>query len=107
MSERSVEIVEVAPRDGLQNKSVLVATEAKVEFVRRLIDAGIRRMEVTSFVNPKRVPQMADAEALLEALPKRQDVTYIGLVMNRRGLERALAAGIDEINFVVCTTDLQ
>jgi hypothetical protein len=65
------------------------------------IDAGIRRLEVTSFVHPKRVPQMADAEEVIRGLPKRDDVTYIGLVLNRKGFERAQATGIHEIGMAV------
>jgi hydroxymethylglutaryl-CoA lyase len=105
VQERAVEIVEVGPRDGLQNEPSLLSTETKAELVNRLIAAGARRIEVASFVNPKRVPQMADAEALLALLPNRNDVSYIGLVLNRRGFERAHAAGISEINFVVVASD--
>lgn len=101
----AVEIVDVAPRDGLQSDAAMVSTATKVELIGRLVDAGVRRLEATSFVNPKRVPQMADAEALMAALPRSDDVTYIGLVMNRRGLDRALAAGVDEINAVVVCSD--
>lgn len=101
----AVEIVDVAPRDGLQADDVTVSTAAKVELIGRLVDAGVKRLEATSFVHPKRVPQMADAEALMEALPRYDDVTYIGLVMNRRGLDRALDAGVDEINAVVVCSD--
>jgi hydroxymethylglutaryl-CoA lyase len=100
-----VEIVDVAPRDGLQSQPTLLDTATKLELIRRLADAGIRRMEVVSFVNPKRVPQMADAEAVVAGLPRRGDVTYIGLVLNVRGVERAVATGIDEINCVVVATD--
>ncbi|MBI1732976.1 MAG: hydroxymethylglutaryl-CoA lyase [Gammaproteobacteria bacterium] len=100
-----VQIVEVAPRDGLQSQPTLLDTPTKLELIRRLVDAGIRRMEVVSFVNPKRVPQMADAEAVVAGLPRRQGVTYVGLVLNVRGVERAVAAGIDEINCVVVVTD--
>ncbi|TNC22068.1 MULTISPECIES: hydroxymethylglutaryl-CoA lyase [Amycolatopsis] len=101
----NVQIVEVAPRDGLQNESIILSTEAKVELVERAVRGGARRIEVTSFVNPKRVPQMADADALMAALPRHEGVTYAGLVMTQRGLERALAAGVDEINAVVVATD--
>jgi hydroxymethylglutaryl-CoA lyase len=100
-----VEIVEVAPRDGLQSEDVILDADTKVELIRRAVDAGIRRVEVCSFVNPARVPQMADAERVLAALPARDDVTYIGLVLNRRGFERAAAADIREINVVAVTTD--
>ena len=86
-----IEIVEVGPRDGLQNEKVQFSTENKVALIERLIAAGARRIEAVSFVNPKRVPQMADAEAVMAAVPRRADVKYIGLVMNARGFERALA----------------
>ena len=85
----AVEIVEVGPRDGLQSEPDVLPTAAKVELVRRLVDAGVRRVEVASFVNPKRVPQMADAEAVLAALPARPGVQYVGLVLNRKGFDRA------------------
>ena len=101
----AVEIVDVAARDGLQSDAVMVSTAAKVELIGRLVDAGVKRLEAVSFVNPKRVPQMADAEAVMAALPRSDDVIYIGLVMNRRGLDRALAAGVDEINAVVVCSD--
>lgn len=100
-----IEIIDVAPRDGLQSQPKLLDTNTKVEFIKRLIDAGVRRMEVVSFVNPKRVPQMADADELLKLLPRREDVTYIGLVLNMRGFERAVNNEIDEINCVVVATD--
>jgi len=101
----AVEIVDVAARDGLQSDPTAVSTAGKVELIARLVGAGVRRLEAASFVNPKRVPQMADAEAVMAALPRSDDVTYIGLVMNRRGLDRALAAGVDEINAVVVCSD--
>jgi len=100
-----VTIVDVSPRDGLQNEATLLSTETKVALIERLIAAGVRRIEVTSFVHPKRVPQMADAEAVMAAVPRRDDVAYIGLVLNRRGLERALAAEVDEVNAVVVASD--
>jgi hydroxymethylglutaryl-CoA lyase len=100
-----VEIIEVGPRDGLQNESVLVSTEDKVALIERSIAAGLRRIEATSFVHPGRVPQMADAEAVMAAVPRRADVSYIGLVLNRRGFDRALAAGVDEVNCVVVASE--
>ena len=101
-----VGIVEVGPRDGLQNEAALLDTETKVELVNRLVDAGSRRIEIASFVHPDRVPQMADAEAVVVELGPSQDgVSYIGLVLNRRGLERALATSVDEVNFVVGASD--
>lgn len=100
-----VEIVEVGPRDGLQSQPRVLDTATKLDLITRLIGAGIRRMEVVSFVDPKRVPQMADAEALVRGLPRRDDVAYIGLVLNRKGLERAQQSGIDEVNCVVTASD--
>ena len=102
----AIEMVEVAPRDGLQNEPQLIATADKIGLIERAIMAGARRIEVASFVNPRAVPQMADAEAVCAGLPVRADVTYIGLVMNRRGAERALATGrIDQLGAVAVTTD--
>lgn len=101
-----IEMVEVAPRDGMQNVAETVPTAAKLGLIARAIAAGARRIEVTSFVNPRAVPQMADAEAVCAQLPERDDVTYIGLVMNLRGAERALATGrIDQLGAVCVATD--
>lgn len=102
---RTIEIVEVGPRDGLQSEPGVMPTAAKIEFIERLIDAGLRRLEVTSFVNPKKVPQMADAEQVLAGLNKRADVRYVGLVLNRKGFERAVAAGCNEIGMAVVASD--
>ncbi|MEA2002350.1 MAG: hydroxymethylglutaryl-CoA lyase [Actinomycetota bacterium] len=96
-----IEIVEVGARDGLQNEDELVTTDDKVDLVGRVVAAGVRRVEVASFVHPKLVPQMADAEAVVGALPIDSRASYIGLVLNRRGLDRALSTGIQEVNFVV------
>lgn len=102
----SVEMVEVSPRDGLQNEKGLISTADKLVLIDKAIAAGVRRIEVTSFVNPRAVPQMADAEAVCAGLPQRTDVTFIGLVMNRRGADRALATGrIDQLGAVAVTTD--
>ncbi|WP_299057359.1 hydroxymethylglutaryl-CoA lyase [uncultured Nocardioides sp.] len=104
-SATRVGIVEMAPRDGLQNEDTVLSTTDKVELVARAVAAGARRIEVTSFVNPARVPQMADADELMAALPRPDGVSYAGLVMNRRGLDRALAGGVDEVDVVVVATD--
>jgi hydroxymethylglutaryl-CoA lyase len=104
-ANQHVDIVEVGPRDGLQSEPGVLPTATKVEFIERAIAAGVRRVEVTSFVNPKRVPQMADAEAVLQALPRREGVHYIGLVLNRKGFERAAAAGCNEIGMAVVASD--
>jgi len=101
---QSVQIVEVAPRDGLQNEPVILPTAAKAELVGLLAGSGVRRIEVTSFVNPSRVPQMADADELCGLLP-RGEISWIGLVLNERGLDRAIRAGVDEVNVVVVATD--
>jgi hydroxymethylglutaryl-CoA lyase len=100
-----IELVDVGPRDGLQSDAVILPAEKKLELIARLVDAGVRRVEVTSFVNPKKVPQMADAEAVFVGLPKRDDVHYIGLVLNRRGFDRARAAGCRDISMVTSATD--
>ncbi len=89
-----IRIHEVAPRDGLQNEASVLPTEAKVEFIRRLVDAGCTDIEVTSFVRPRWVPQLADAAELVARLPQDEGVTYWGLVPNQRGLDRALDCGI-------------
>jgi hydroxymethylglutaryl-CoA lyase len=103
---RPIEIVEVSPRDGLQNEKIAVSTAAKVELIRRAIEAGARRVEATSFVSPRAVPQMADAVEVMERLRGEGDlrargVRLIGLALNKRGFERALASDVDEVNFVV------
>jgi hydroxymethylglutaryl-CoA lyase len=102
---RAIEIVEVGPRDGLQSEPDVLPTQTKLQLIERLVSAGVKRVEVASFVNPKRVPQMADAEAVMAALPRRSDVQYVGLVLNRRGFDRALAAGCTEIGMVAVATD--
>jgi hydroxymethylglutaryl-CoA lyase len=103
--ERKVELVEVGPRDGLQNEPGVLPLAVRREFIERIVGCGFRRIEVASFVNPRRVPQMADADELVRGLPRRPGVRYVGLVLNRRGFDRALAAGCDEVGMVVVTTD--
>jgi hydroxymethylglutaryl-CoA lyase len=102
---RQVEIVEVSPRDGLQNEAVVLPTAAKVELIGRLVAAGARRVEAVSFAHPRLVPAMADAEAVMAKVPRPAGVSYAGLVLNRRGLQRATDAGVDEVNVVVCVSD--
>ena len=107
----SIEIVEVGARDGLQNEKVLFSTEQKLKLIRDAMAAGVKRLEVASFVHPKLVPQMADAEAVIAGLPQDSDATYIGLVLNKRGLFRALetraggARGVDEVGAVAIASD--
>jgi hydroxymethylglutaryl-CoA lyase len=100
-----IEVIEVSPRDGLQNEPVLLPTAAKVELIRRAIAAGARRIEAVSFVRPDAVPAMADAEAVMDGVPRVDGVSYIGLVLNQRGFVRARAAHVDEINVVVPVSD--
>jgi hydroxymethylglutaryl-CoA lyase len=100
-----VSICEVGPRDGLQSEPELLSTEVKKEFITRSVSAGIKNIEVTSFVHPKKVPQMADAEELVASLPEHDDVSYIGLIMNQRGFQRAKDCGIKEVGMVIVSTD--
>ncbi len=101
----AVEVVEVSPRDGLQNEARPVGTADKLHLIESLIRAGVRRIEATSFVHPARVPQMADAEAVMAGLPRGPGVIISGLVLNRRGAERAIAAGCDELTFTVVASE--
>jgi hydroxymethylglutaryl-CoA lyase len=94
---KSVRIVEVAPRDGLQNEAKTIPTEKKAEFIKLLVTAGLKDIEVASFVHPKWVPQLADAQELIQQLEFTADVRYSALVPNMKGLERAIATGIRRI----------
>lgn len=106
MPGKTIEIVEVGVRDGLQNEPEVFPTPKKLTLIEDLIATGVKRLEVASFVHPERVPQMADAEEITAALPGRDDVTYIGLVLNMKGLERALKTGrLDEIGCVAVASD--
>jgi hydroxymethylglutaryl-CoA lyase len=106
VGKRAVEVVEVGPRDGLQSEAQVLPTAVKVEFIRRLAAAGLSRIEVASFVNPKRVPQMADAEQVLAALASDgANKRFIGLVLNRKGFDRARAAGCTEVGMAIAVTE--
>ncbi len=100
-----IEVVEVGPRDGLQNQDAILPPAARIAFVERLIEAGARRIEIASFVNAARVPQMADSEAVVAGVRPRPGLVRIGLVLNRRGLDRALATGVEEIGMVAVASD--
>ena len=100
-----VQIVDVAPRDGLQADPADLTTAQKVELVERLVAAGHTRIEAASFVSPKAVPKMADGDAVMAALPRAENVSYSALVLNQRGLERAVDAGVDEVCGVVVATE--
>jgi hydroxymethylglutaryl-CoA lyase len=94
---KHVTVVEVGPRDGLQNEKTAIPTETKVRFIDALSDAGLPVIEATSFVNPKAIPQLADADEVMRAIKRRPGTRYAALVPNERGLERALAAGATEV----------
>ena len=102
---RPIQIVEVAPRDGLQNETAVLTPWERADFVRRLEAAGARRIEAASFVNPRIVPQMAGAEAVMDDLPRQEGRSRIGLALNARGYDRALASGVNEINLAMAVTD--
>ena len=101
----SVTVMEVSPRDGLQNEDTLLTTEQKLQLVDYAIEAGCKRIEVTSFVHPKRVPQMSDAEAVCAGLPERADVRYTGLILNDRGYQRLRDTKLHEAGLVVPASD--
>jgi hydroxymethylglutaryl-CoA lyase len=98
-----VSLCEVGPRDGFQFEETPIPTDLKLEVIAALVDAGLRRLQVTSFVHPKWVPQMADAEEVFRRLPARESVVYTGLVLNQRGLERAAAAGVEQVDLSIAT----
>lgn len=98
---RSVRVCEVGPRDGLQNEAEVFEPAVRAALVERLVEAGIRELEVASFVDPRRVPQMAGAEEVVAAVARVRDVTYAGLALNERGYERLLASGLDEVRFAL------
>ncbi len=100
-----IQVVEVGPRDGLQNESVVLATDQKVQLIERLVEAGSGRIEIVSFAHPERVPQMADAEAVAAHFAERSDFSRIGLVMNQRGWQRAQQVELDELNIPVGATN--
>ena len=97
MSDREVRVYEVGPRDGLQNEAAPISTDDKLRFIELLADAGLREIEATSFVSPRAVPQLADADELMARLRRRPGIRYPVLVPNARGLERAETAGVDAV----------
>jgi isopropylmalate/homocitrate/citramalate synthase len=100
-----VQVVDVGPRDGLQNEDRTLAPEIRAELCDRLAAAGIPRVEAASFVNPKRVPQMAGAEEVMAAIDRRPGTSYAGLVLNEKGYERAVEAGVDEVRYAFPVTE--
>ena len=100
-----IEIVDVGPRDGLQNEDTTLSPEIRAELCEKLAAAGVPRVEAASFVNPKRVPQMAGAEEVMAAIERSPGTTYAGLVLNQRGYERAIEAGVDEVRYAFPVTE--
>ncbi|HJK98353.1 MAG TPA: hydroxymethylglutaryl-CoA lyase [Polyangiaceae bacterium LLY-WYZ-14_1] len=100
-----VSVYEVGPRDGLQNESALVATHSKARLIQALVAAGLKRIEAASFVSPRWVPQMADAEEVMRMVPRDAGVRYTALCPNRRGLDRALSAGVDEVGVFLSASE--
>src|SRR3982075_4433012 len=101
----AVVVSDVGPRDGLQNESKTLAPAIRAELCDRLASAGLKRIEAASFVNPKLVPQMAGAEEVMSALHRKPGTSYAGLVLNDKGYDRALAAGVDEVHYAFAATD--
>ena len=101
----AVLVCDVGPRDGLQNESKTLEPALRAELCDRLASAGLKRIEAASFVNPKLVPQMAGAEDVMAALHRKPGASYAGLVLNEKGYERALAAGVDEVHYAFAATD--
>jgi hydroxymethylglutaryl-CoA lyase len=100
-----IEIIEVGPRDGLQREKTIIPTADKIDMIHMLVDAGVKAVQVTSFVHPKYVPQMADAEAICAGINKVDGVIYSGLVLNMKGLERAHAAGLTHVDMSISASD--
>jgi (R)-citramalyl-CoA lyase len=99
------EVVDVGPRDGLQNEDETLSPEVRARLCEKLAAAGVPRIEAASFVNPKRVPQMAGAEEVLAAIERSPGTSYAGLVLNERGYERAIEAGVDEVRYAFPVTE--
>lgn len=100
-----VTIMDVGPRDGLQNEPYMLATEQKIRLIGGLVDAGVKWIQVTSFVHPKAVPQMADAAEVVAGLPSSPDLRYVALIPNEKGYERALVAGLKHVGLVLSATE--
>jgi len=102
---KEVTLIEVGPRDGFQFEKQFIPTELKSEIIRRLVEAGLKHIQVASFVNPSRVPQMADAEEVVSRLPEPAGVIFSGLVLNPKGLQRALRAGLKHVEISISASD--
>ncbi len=102
---KQVTLIEVGPRDGFQFEKQIIPTDLKLEIIGGLIDAGLKHIQVASFVHPARVPQMADAEDLISRLPESPDVIYSGLVLNTKGVQRAHGAGLNHLEVSISASD--
>jgi len=100
-----ISVIEVSPRDGLQNEKIPLTVDQRIDLIHQLAAAGAKRIETVAFVHPTRVPQMANAEEVMAGLDRNNGVTYSGLILNRKGLDRALDSRVDEIHLVIPATD--
>jgi hydroxymethylglutaryl-CoA lyase len=100
-----ISVIEVSPRDGLQNEKIPLTVDQRIELIHKLATAGAKRIETVAFVHPTRVPQMANAEEVMAGLDRNNGVSYSGLILNRKGLDRALDSKVDEVHLVIPATD--
>ena len=100
-----ISVIEVSPRDGLQNEKIPLSVDQRIDLITQLGNAGAKRIEAVAFVHPTRVPQMANAEEVMAGLPRDNGVSYSGLILNRKGLDRALDSKVDEVHLVIPGTD--
>ena len=105
MPRNDIDLIEVSPRDGLQNEKIPLTVAQRIDLITQLTDAGAKRIEAVAFVHPTRVPQMANAEEVMAGLPRDNGVSYSGLILNRKGLDRALESKVDEVHLVIPGTD--
>jgi len=105
IEKKNIEICDVAPRDGLQSQSRMWSPDERIKLINKLSESGVSRIEAVSFVNPKVVPQMANAELIMQEIDRNKNVDYVGLALNLKGVTRALEAGVDEVRFVVVATE--
>ena len=105
MTEERVTVRDVGPRDGFQMEKTFIPTDQKIAVITRLVEAGLKHVEVTSFVHPKAVPQLKDAESVVSMLPPRDDVVFSALIVNEKGLQRAVQAGIQEVQMIVSASE--
>lgn len=103
---KAVTVVEVGPRDGLQNEACFIPTEQKIELIERLSETGLKRIEITSFVHPKAIPQLQDSEEVVKRIHRKPGIIYSTLVPNEKGLERALASCVQEITLFVSASEI-